>query len=299
MQWILLSLLSAVFLGIYALTKKAAVQDNAVPAVLFLNVLTAASVCLPIMLVSALWPGRLRGTPLFVEPISLTEHFMLAAKSILVGISWTLALFGLKYLPISVATPIRSTSPLWTIMIAVTFLGERPDAGQWIGIVIVLVGFFLLSQVGKSEGIQFHNNRWVACMVLATLLGSISALYDKYLLQQTDLTPATVQAWFSIYLVAVMLPLAGHWYFRERHTKPLHLRWSIPAIAITLLIADFLYFHAVSDPTALISVISPLRRTSVLIPFAFGILCLAEKNWRPKAVCLGIMLLGVVLVCRT
>lgn len=298
MHWILLSLLSAIFLGVYGIAKKAAAHENAVPGVLFLNVLTAAVICAPVVLVSALWPDRLAGTPLFVEPISAIEHGMLAAKSLLVGLSWTLALFGVKHLPLSVSTPIRSTAPLWTILIAVALLGERPGASQWVGILVVLLAFFLLSQIGKREGIHFRNNRGVACMVGATLLGSMSAIYDKHLLQQADFTPATVQAWFSIYLVGVMLPLATYWWFKERRAKPLQLRWAIPAIAVTLLIADFLYFTAVSDPEALISVVSPLRRTSVLIPFAFGILFLSEKNWKAKAACIGLMLLGVGLVCR-
>ena len=298
MQWISLSLLSAVFLGVYALAKKTAVHENAVPPVLFLNVLTAAGIYTPIVLLSAIPSSPLAGTPLFVESISSSDHIMLASKSLLVGLSWTLALFGFKHLPISVSTPIRSTSPLWTILIAVAILGERPNAGQWVGIFVVLTAFFLLSQVGRTEGIHFHNNRWVGCMLAATLLGSVSALYDKYLLQRTDFTPATVQAWFSVYLVAVMLPLATWWCINERTTKPLQLRWSIPAIAITLLVADFLYFNAVDNPDALISVISPLRRTSVVIPFAYGTLCLAEKSWKPKAMCIALMLFGVVLVCQ-
>ena len=41
-SWIALSLLSAIFLGIYDIAKKKAVTGNAVPPVLLLNVSTAA-----------------------------------------------------------------------------------------------------------------------------------------------------------------------------------------------------------------------------------------------------------------
>ena len=51
-----------------------------------------------------------------------------------------------------------------------------------------------------------HRNKWIGCMMVATLLGACSALYDKYLLQVIGLPVATVQAWFSLYLVVVLLP---------------------------------------------------------------------------------------------
>ncbi|MFM8476903.1 MAG: hypothetical protein ACKOEO_14090, partial [Planctomycetaceae bacterium] len=72
--------------------------------------------------------------------------------------------------------------------------------------------------------------------------------------------------------------------------------WSIPMIALLLLISDFLYFSANEQPNALISVISPLRRTSVIIAFLAGIRLYGEKNWRFKAVCLTGLLVGVVVI---
>lgn len=297
MHWIVLSLLSATVLGIYGLAKKAAVNNNAVPPVLLLNVATAAVIYMPVIAVSWLQPAWLGDSGFFVETIPGRHHLLLFCKSILVGASWILAFYALKHLPISIAAPIRATSPFWTVLIASTWFSERPSPVQWVGIVVILAAFFAFSRVGRQEGIHFGSNRWVAMMIGATLLGSMSALYDKFLLQSMQLSPATVQAWFSIYLVVAMLPLAAYWFVREKHTKPFELRWSIPGIAISLLIADFLYFQAVSDPDAMIAIISPIRRTSVVIPFLYGILRLSERNWRGKALCIGVMLIGVYLIC--
>ncbi|MFN9039962.1 MAG: hypothetical protein ACK5YO_26945, partial [Planctomyces sp.] len=98
-----------------------------------------------------------------------------------------------------------------------------------------------------------------------------SSLYDKFLLADSGFRSATVQAWFSVYLVPVMLPLAIWWWRAGRESSPFEWRWSIPAIALLLLVSDCLYFHAIEQPGALISVISPLRRTSVVIAFVAGI----------------------------
>ena len=289
-------MLSAIFLGLYDLAKKSAVRENAVPVVLLLNVFTAALIYLPLMLLSATRPGLLAATPFVVESISLSVHVLLFAKSALVGASWTLALFAFKHLPLSIAAPIRATSPLWTTLVAVVLMGERPTAIQWIGMLMIMFAFLSFSNVGKLEGIRLGTNRWVGYMIAATLLGSLNALYDKYLLQRMSIPPATLQAWFSIYLVPVMLPLALRWYWKDRTLQPFTWRWTIPAIAVCLLIADFLYFSALSDPDALLAIISPLRRTSVVISFVFGIAILSEKNWKRKAALIAVMLCGVVIV---
>ncbi len=297
MDWILLSILSALFLGFYDIAKKSAVKDNAVPVVLLVNVSTAAAIWIPMLTYSWISGDSLSGGKLAgLTDLSPHHHVMLAMKSLLVGASWTMAFFAMKELPLSIATPIRATSPVWTVAIAVAVMHERPEMIQWVGMATIFVAFFTFSQIGKREGIHFHRSRPVAMMMVATLLGAFSAIYDKYLLQSIAIPPAKVQAWFSIYLVPVMMPLAIRWFVLERTVKPFVWRWSIPLIAIFLSLADFVYFTAVSDPDALISLISPVRRTSVIVPFVYGILKLGEQNWRPKSLCVAGILFGVLLV---
>ncbi len=296
LHWILLSLLSGVFLGMYDIAKKTAVRENAVPPVLLLNVLTAAAVWVIPIGASLVMPSPSAGWLFDLGHLSSRTHTLLFFKSVLVGASWSCAFFALKHLPISIATPIRATSPLWTVLIAVVAMGERPGFWQWIGMGVVITAFIAFSRVGASEGIRFSRDRFVALMMAATLLGALSAIYDKYLLQTEALSPAVVQAWFSIYLVPVMLPLAIRWWRWERTTNPFQWRWSIPLIAIFLLIADFAYFTAVGSEGALISVISPLRRSSIIISFLFGIVSLKEKNWRSKAPCIAAIVMGVYLL---
>lgn len=292
----LFSLCSAVFLGFYEIAKKVSLKDNAVPPVLFFNVLTAAVLWLPLILCSQFFPEAVPAHYLRVAPLSGTSHGLLFLKSLIAGSSWIFASFALKHLPMSIAAPIRASSPLWTITIAVVFLDERPDLWQWGGILIILVSFYVFSLVGRKEGIHFHRNRWVGFMVVATLLGACSALYDKFLLQNCHIQAATVQAWFSVYLLIVMTPLVAHWYFRGRKTTPFQWRRSIPMISILLLVSDFLYFTAIETPGGLISVISPIRRTSIVIAFIAGIRIYGEKNPAPKAICIVSMLVGVYIL---
>jgi len=296
MHWFTLSLLSAGFLGFYEIAKKVSVRENAVPPVLFFNVMTSALLWLPFVIWSKAAGETIPFEMLRVASLTGAAHSQLFLKAIIAGSSWIFASFALKHLPMSIAAPIRASSPLWTILIATLFMQERPSPLQWLGIAIILVSFWAFSLIGRREGIQFHRDRWVGFMLLATLLGSLSALYDKYLLQNKSMTPSTVQAWFSIYLVVFMTPLMIHWTMRRRKLERFQWRWAIPMIAILLLVSDFLYFSAISDKDAMISLISPLRRTSVVIAFVAGILMYKEKNWRSKAVCIVTMLTGVYVL---
>lgn len=296
MQWFALSLLSAGFLGFYEIAKKVSVRENAVPPVLFFNVLTSATIWLPFVLLSRMATDVIPIELLKVDVLPWPLHGLMFLKAVIAGSSWIFASFALKHLPMSIAAPIRASSPLWTILIATLVMHERPAPLQWFGVAIILISFWAFSLVGRREGIHFHRDRWVGFMLLATFLGSLSALYDKFLLQNKGISPSTVQAWFSIYLVVFMSPLMLHWMLRRRQHEPFQWRWSIPMIAILLLVSDFLYFSAIADRQAMISLISPLRRTSVLIAFVAGVLMYQEKNWRAKAVCIVTLLIGVYVL---
>ena len=294
MHWIVATLISAFFLGIYDLSGKHAVRENAVLPVLFFSTTCGAFVWALLLAVQALAPTA---TPagLYVEPLSFGQHLQLALKSFIVGCSWVCTYFAVKHLPISVASPVRATGPVWTLVGALVVLAERPSWQEGAGIVITLASFLGLSLAGRSEGIRFGRDRWIWLLLVGTLFGSVSGLYDKYLLGRLGFSAATVQAWFSVYLVVFFLPLAIGWKRRWWPRKEFHWRWSIPVIALALLISDYLYFDALRDDDALVSLVSSLRRGSTLVAFGGGLLFFGEKNgWQKLPAVLGI-LAGIVL----
>jgi len=296
MSWLYLSIVSALLLGFYDLAKKRALDGNAVLPVLFFSVVTGALAWAGLLVWGRLAPAAFPFEALRVAPLQLHEHGLLVLKSALVASSWLFGYFALKHLPLSVAGPVRSTSPLWTVILAVMFMGERPSALQWTGVAVILAAFYAFSFVGKAEGIHFHRDKWIVCMLAAAVLAAVSGIYDKFLLQRAAIPPAAVQAWFSIYLVGVMLPFQLFWQARAWPRGSFRWRWSIPLIGLFLLASDFLYFTAVGRDGALISVISPIRRAAVIVTFFGGIFVHKEPNFRPKLACVLALLAGIVLL---
>jgi drug/metabolite transporter (DMT)-like permease len=294
MHWIAASLLSALFLGVYELCTKHAVRDNAVVPVLFFSTLTGAAVWVGLLMVQMLHPGMLPAS-LVTDPITPMQHLQLVLKSAIVAASWVFTYFALKHLPLSLGSPIRATSPLWTLFGAILILGERPTWLETVGVLTTLASFVGLSFAGRLEGVLFHRNKWVWFLVAGTLLGAVSSLYDKYLLGRAHFSVPTVQAWFSVYLVVLFTPIAIGWKRRWWSRNEFHWRWSIPFIALSLLVADYIYFSALRDPASLVAVVMSLRRGSTLVGFAGGLLFFGELNgWQKLPAVIGI-LVGIVL----
>jgi drug/metabolite transporter (DMT)-like permease len=294
MHWIVASLLSALFLGIYELCTKHAVRANAVLPVLFFANLCSASVWSLLMMAHTAQPAEFPSS-LIVAPLTWLQHGQLALKSTIVAGSWVCSYFAVKHLPVSLASPIRATGPIWTLLGALILLGERPTVLEMLGIVITLGSFVGLSIAGGREGIHFHRNKWVGWLMAGTLLGAVSGLYDKYLLGGRGFTASTMQAWFSIYLTLLFLPLAIGWKLRWWQRHEFHWRWSIVGVSAALLVADFVYFNALREDDALISLVSSVRRGSTLVAFAGGVLLFRETNWRSKLPAVIGVLLGIVL----
>lgn len=296
MTWLYLGILSGLLLGVYDLLKKQSVNGNAVMPVLLVSNFAAAVVWLPLVFISYTKPELIPHSELLVSELTGVEHGLLFLKAMIVGSSWLFAYFAVKHLPISIAGSVRSVGPVFTIFGALLLYQEAPSSQQWMGIAITLAFFIALSRVGKREGIHFENNRWIWLIIIGTGLSACSGLYDKYLLGVYGFSPATVQSWFSIYLFLFMLLPAWGWFRGWWPHSQFHWRWSIPAIGLSLLAADFVYFKAMADPDAMVSIISCLRRGAVLVTFFLGTLLFQEKNFLRKLPCVIGILVGILII---
>ena len=297
MNWIVATLISALFLGVYDLCTKHAVRANAVTPVLFLSSLTGAAVWFVLLLVQAVHPGFLPHT-LVTDALTWKQHLQLLLKSGIVAASWVGTYFALKHLPLSLGAPIRATSPLFTLFGAILILGERPTWLETIGVLTTLGSFVGLSIVGSSEGVHFHRNKWVWFLILGTLFGAVSSLYDKYLFTTLNFSVPTVQCWFQIYLLVYFAPFVLGWKLRLWKRNPFHWRWSVPFIALALLVADYAYFWALRNPDALVSLVMSLRRASTLVAFVGGLYFFHETNgWKKLPAVIGIIVGIVLTIC--
>lgn len=298
-MWLLLAFLSAALLGFYDTFKKKSLRNNAVIPVLFLNTLFSTLIFLPFIILSAS-SHTLDGSMFYVPQMGWAAHRFILLKSVLVLSSWIFGYFAMKHLPLSIVGPINATRPVLVLVGALLVYGERLNLWQWTGVLLAILSFFLLSRSGRKEGIDFKHNRWIFCLIIAALLGAASGLYDKYLMASVQdggvgLNRMVVQSWYNIYQMVLMgIILCTIWFPKRRQSTPFRWDGAIVFISIFLSLADFAYLYALSLPGAMISVVSMVRRGSVIVSFITAVLFFRERNVKAKAIDLLLVLLGMI-----
>lgn len=299
-MWIILAFISAALLGFYDASKKHSLRDNAVIPVLFLNTLFCAALMVPFVVLSH--TGHISaGSQLYVAPISAAQHRMIIIKSTIVLSSWLLGYFAIKHLPLTIVGSVNATRPVLTIVGALLVFGEQLNAWQWAGVGFGVLSFYLMSRSGRKEGIRFSHSVWIYLLVGAAILGAASGLYDKHLMAPPEsggagINRMAVQGWYNIYQCLMMgAMLLIIWWPRRGQSTAFRWKHSIVLISIFLTVADFVYFYALTDPDAMISVVSMVRRGSVLVSFAIGAMIFKEKNLRSKAV--DLIFVAISMIC--
>ena len=300
-MWLVLAFLSAALLGFYDSFKKKALQGNAVIPVLFLNTVFSSLIFAPFIVLSYS-STVLDSSLVHVASGGWECHKYILLKSCIVLSSWLAGYFGMKHLPLTIVGPINATRPVMVLVGALLVFGEQLNVWQWTGVMLAVVSFLMLSRSGKKEGIDFKHNKWIACIVVAAILGAVSGLYDKYLMASpadggVGLDKMMVQSWYNIYQMIMMgIMLLVLWMPARKHTTPFRWDWTIIGISLFLSAADFVYLYSLSLPGAMISIVSMVRRGSVIVSFLFGAIFFHEKNLKSKAVDLALVLLGMLFL---
>ncbi|MBR4823076.1 MAG: EamA family transporter [Bacteroidales bacterium] len=271
-----MALASAVLLGVYDVAKKSALKRNGVYFILLLATALSA---------------------LFVSPfITLgtgPDHLRLIFKAVLVTASWVSGMIALQLLPITTVSTFKTSRPMFVVLFSIILFGERLNWQQWLGVAAVLLALWLLSVNSEREGISFKGNKGFWALVISIFTGVASALWDKHIM--SGMHPLFVQSWTNIYIT---LMLAAIMFVRWRRgiAEPVKWDWTIVLIALLITGADMLYFFSLKEDGALLSVISLIRRSSVIITFALGAALFKEKRVAQKAGVLLLMLAGVTML---
>ena len=294
-MWLWAAIGSAILLGIYDVFKKQASTRNDVLHILLYVTALSTLILSPFIFTSAFGWQWLEGTAFNASPGSLRDHLLVLLKAFIVSISWITGLMGLKNLPITTAGTIKTSRPVFVLLGSILIFGERLNLWQWVAILIAFVALWLLGHTSKREGFDFVRNRWVLCMWVSVVAGVASALLDKHLMG--TMQPMFVQGWCNFYITLILTVILLVMKFTGSPSyQPYKHDWLILLIALFITWSDFLYFLSLSGEGAMLSVVSILRRSSVIITFICGAIFFKEKNLKSKAVALLILLVSMIIL---
>ena len=131
---------------------------------------------------------------------------LMAVLGFAAGSSYFASHQALKLGPVSVVSPIGTTTGAMTVVFAFAFLGERPDLIQWIGIPVATLGVLFLSFEFKPGG-QARLIGWGPMFaLLGVVTGAVSNAGLRIPVRDIGPLPAILtQRFFTVsYLLVVM-----------------------------------------------------------------------------------------------
>ena len=279
-MWVFLAVFSAVLLGLYDAAKKQSLKKNGV-----LTVLLAATALSTLFL-----------SP-FLKPGPVEDHMKLVFKAVLVTASWISGMEAMRLLPLTTVSTVKASRPVFVVLFSILLFRERLNLMQWAGVIIVLLALYILGYTSKTDTTREARKSGFIWMAVSIFTGVASALYDKHIMQEME--PMFVQSWTNLsitVLMALCLLVKRLIRGREDSEQPFRFDWMIILVAVLITGADALYFIALKQPDALLSVVSVVRRTSVLVTFLCGAWFFREGNIKAKAINMLLMALGVTLL---
>jgi len=203
---------------------------------------------------------------------------------------------GLKRLGASVNSSIFSVYPLYTALLSLVFLSEMLTPNNWIGILLVFVGGFLVEWSSRKPKTEAQNLRKsLIYPLLGGIVLAIGAIMRKYALNLYDAPVLGVALAYTFSLLPFLLLIGISTTTRREISlkRDMRLFWGAGVgQAVTWLLA----FYALSFEG--VSVVAPLLSTKpvFIVFFVYFYLKRIECVSRDLALSVLLTALGVVLV---
>lgn len=195
---------------------------------------------------------------------------------------------------LGVAYPIaRATGPFLSGLFAIIVLMERPRPEEWLGACAIIVGSLL---IGFSQGRQLSRADWWRGMRLALLCGTTIAAYTVWDQQAVKNWGLPVLSFYWGQLI-IRAALCMPWMIKERHQLGANLRQQWRGLLVIAVLSPLAYQLVLFAMTmAPLSLVAPLRETSILFAILLGSLFLKERNTGRRLLGAGCMVLGLALI---
>ncbi len=159
-----------------------------------------------LMLVPLLFSTRLRRRALDIRRLDLLVY-----RGVFGGTAVLLYFLAIEHVPVGVATLLNYSSPVWAVLFAALFLGERTRPRLLVPLVVALSGMVLVTGAFAHPEHPFRLGRWEAVGLLSAVLSG-AAVASIRAARRTENSWAIYTS-FSIFGLFVAAP-GALWNFR-------------------------------------------------------------------------------------
>ncbi|MEG3980536.1 EamA family transporter [Microcoleus sp. T3B2] len=203
---------------------------------------------------------------------------------------------AIKVSDLSLTLPLVALTPLFMLVTSPLIVGEYPKIFDYIGILLIVLGSYLLNIKEKSKGYlapfkALLDEPGPKLMLIVALLWSIASNFDKI-----GVTNSSPIFWlFSLFgtISVLLLPVL-------LHKTPNPGRKILKQLPMLAAMGSFnaigvLFQMQALTLTFVVQVIA-IKRTSVLMGVLFGHFIFKEKDIQQRLLGAGIMILGVLFI---
>ncbi len=278
--WIIFIILYGVFKGLREPIKKKALEKNGVLETLFLYVFLGFLMCIPFS-----------GDALLIQPKFLV---IILIKSSVIFAAWIAAFISVKKLPVSLYGIMDTSRVIFSTLLGILILGEALTAKGTVGLLLVVVGIYLVNTKKSGERAEIKI-KYLLAMFISCALNAVSGTIDKIVMMTGEITSSQLQFWFML-----LLSLMYYIYIRSRGEK-VNFRTGLknPCIYLMsglLIFGDRLLFMANSDPASKVTLMTVIKQSSVVVTILSGMIIYKEKNILFKLMCAAIVIAGILMV---
>ncbi len=239
----------------------------------------------------------------FLVDYSPTYLACIIASGLAVGLFFFCLSKAYQYGQVSVAYPIARSFPILVVTWVLFLWGVTPSAVGMAGIVLVVVGCFVLPMGSFSIGPNGFTpanylNRSCCWALLAAVATSLFSVIDKYAAVNMPTAPIDLAIYYRINYVylqnLVALLVMEVCTLRLQQQYPVVHRYRALFAGLIFLISYSLILLALtSDPVAYVV---SFRQVSILITVLISIFWIERQVSKPRLVGVGLIFVGVVMV---
>lgn len=295
--WFIYALISAGFVGFKTILQKAELKKEH-----SLDYVVAFSL-VAMLIALFLWPWVN-----FASLDSITLSYIYAA-SFFGSIAIWFGAKALRHLDISFISPQAVISTLFALLFAYLFLGEILTINQWLGVGILIFGgaMLLYSSMGSSHFFAFpavlkvgdlFNKKniifYELLLLLAMLCMGLSTIFDKIVLERIDIATFIFVLGIFLFINHLIIYVIVVGKISKIPANVDKLGWLIVIIALLTVLSRLTYAQALS--MADVSLVIPLKKSSILVSTILGGKVFKEKNLVQRTIIALLMLGGVWLL---
>lgn len=232
--------------------------------------------------------------------ISALALLLILIASIFGALAFYLVAKGTKHLEISTVSPLLSLAPGTTSLLAFLTLGEVLDKTHIIGIILMMIGSYILSmepQRGIFEPFRFFaRSRYIHFVFLSLLLYSCGAIIDRIIVGVFDV-PILVYIFFSnLFISIIYAPIGLIFGGSFRGILRTFQNVGPEVFSASILSVGSRYFEMQSLRIASVGLISAIKRSSSFFVTLVGGELFHEKNIYRKTLASLVIIFGAILI---